>query len=199
MELTGTQAVFFYVLAIFTLLMALSLITAPTAVRGALFLMGTLIGVAGLFLLLHAEFVAGAQILIYVGGVVVLFIFVIMLVNVREEITETVRTYTRQRYVAGVIVAVMALGVIYFGIHQDPFHLVREKPRVALLPQPTSPQPAPEEAPMGRRISEDTQQVGDTLYVRTALPFEIASVLLLVAIIGSVVLARTRRQEETFD
>jgi len=199
MELTGTQAIFFYALALFTLLMALSLITAPTAVRGALFLMGTLIGVAGLFLLLHAEFVAGAQILIYVGGVVVLFIFVIMLVNVREEITETVRTYTRQRYVAGAIVFLMIASVLYFGIRQDPFGLVRKKPPVALLPQPTSPQRQPEVSTLGGRVSEDTQEVGNALYIQAALPFEIASVLLLVAIVGSVVLARTRKQEETFD
>jgi len=198
-ELTGTQAVFFYVLALFTLIMAFSLITAPTAVRGALFLMGTLIGVAGLFLLLHAEFVAGAQILIYVGGVVVLFVFVIMLVNVREEITETVRTYTRQRYVAGAIVLLMIASVLYFGIRQDPLGLVRKKPPVALLPQPTSPPPKPEASTLGGRVSEDTQEVGTALYIQAALPFEIASVLLLVAIVGSVVLARTRRQEETFD
>jgi len=194
MILEGTQAIFFYALALFTLLMAYSLITAPTAVRGALFLMGTLIGVAGLFLLLHAEFVAGAQILIYVGGVVVLFIFVIMLVNVREEITDVIRTYTHQRYVAGVIVAVMTLGVIVFGIHQ--LHKPQNQ-RVPIL-QPVS-QSAPAPPDQVGRVSEDTQEVGSALYIQAALPFEIASVLLLVAIVGSVVLARTRRQEETFD
>jgi len=199
MELAGTQAVFFYILALFTLLMALSLITAPTAVRGALFLMGTLIGVAGLFLLLHAEFVAGAQILVYVGGVVVLFIFVIMLVNVREELSDTLRSYTRQRYVAGVIVFLMFLCVFYFGIRQDPFQLVRKTPPVALLPQPSTPPPQLEEPTIAGRVSEDTQEVGMALYTQAALPFEIASVLLLVAIVGSVVLARTRRQEEMFD
>lgn len=199
MELTGVQSIFFYVLALFTLLMALSLITAPTAVRGALFLMGALIGVAGLFLLLHAEFVAGAQILIYVGGVVVLFIFVIMLVNVREELTETIQTYTRQRYVAGVLVFLMVASVMYFGIRQDPFQLVRKKPPAPLLPAPTSPPQNVEEVTIGGRVSEDTQEVGMTLYQDAALPFEIASVLLLVAIVGSVILARTRRQEETFD
>jgi NADH-quinone oxidoreductase subunit J len=198
-ELTGIQSVFFYVLALFTLLMALSLITAPTAVRGALFLMGTLIGVAGLFLLLHAEFVAGAQILVYVGGVVVLFIFVIMLVNVREEISETIQTYTRQRYAAGVIVFLMVASVMYFGIRQDPFQLVRKKPPAALLPAPQTPPENIEEPTIGGRVSEDTQEVGMALYQDAVLPFEIASVLLLVAIVGSVVLARTRRQEETFD
>lgn len=194
MILEGTQAIFFYALALFTLLMAYSLITAPTAVRGALFLMGALIGVAGLFLLLHAEFVAGAQILIYVGGVVVLFIFVIMLVNVREEIADVIRTYTRQRYVAGIIVAVMTLGVVLFGIHQ--LHKPPNQ-RVPIL-QPVSPS-APARTELAGRVSEDTQQVGNVLYTQAALPFEIASVLLLVAIVGSVVLARTRRQEETFD
>ncbi len=199
MELAGTEAVFFYILALFTLVMAIALVTAPTAVRGALYLMATLIGVAGLFLLLHAEFVAGAQILIYVGGVVVLFIFVIMLVNIRAEINEPFRTYTRQRRLAAVVVIVMVLGVWYFGIQQDPFHLVRQGPVVALIPPPGAPPPPVEEPTLGGRISEDTQEVGSVLYTKAALPFEIASVLLLVAIVGSVVLARTRRQEETFD
>jgi NADH-quinone oxidoreductase subunit J len=193
-EISGLQAVLFYILAVFTLLMGFSLITAPTAVRGALFLMGTLVGVAGLFLLLNAEFVAGAQILVYVGGVVVLFIFVIMLVNVREEITEAVRTYTRQMMVSYAVVAVMALGVVFFGINQ--VHKPQTE-RVPILP-PRQADQLPPEAMTGK-VSADTQQVGQTLYIRSALPFEIASVLLLVAIIGSVVLARTRRQEETFD
>lgn len=145
--------------------------------------MGALVGVAGLFLLLHAEFVAGAQILIYVGGVVVLFIFVIMLVNVREEITEATRLFTRQEAMAWVLVGAMLIATI-----------VALRRETNLLPQAAVPM---EEAAL--TLSEDTQRVGSALYTRAALPFEIASLLLLVAIVGSVILARTRRQEETFD
>lgn len=187
MELKGAQTVFYYLLAFFTLIMGLSLIRARSAVHAALFLMGTLIGVAGLFLLLHAEFVAGAQILIYVGGVVVLFIFVIMLVNVRDEITEATRLFTRQELAAWILVGMLALGTI-IAIRREP----------TLIPREVTP-PAVEETETATGQSSDTQNVGHTLYTKAALPFEIASLLLLVAIIGSVVLARTRRQEETFD
>jgi NADH-quinone oxidoreductase subunit J len=182
-ELKGAQIVFYYALAFLVLIMAVSLVRARSAVHAALYLMGTLIGVAGLFLLLHAEFVAGAQILIYVGGVVVLFIFVIMLVNVREEITEATRLFTRQEAVAWVLVGAMTVATI--------IALRRE---TNLLPSAVAPM---EEGP--RALAEDTQRVGSALYTRAALPFEIASLLLLVAIVGSVILARTRRQEETFD
>jgi NADH-quinone oxidoreductase subunit J len=67
------------------------------------------------------------------------------------------------------------------------------------LPRPEVPQEQAEQATPTAIVSADTQKVGETLYTKAALPFEIASVLLLVAIIGSVVLARTRRQEDTFD
>ncbi len=183
MELKGAQIVFYYGLAFFVLIMAVSLIRARSAVHAALYLMGALIGVAGLFVLLHAEFVAGAQILIYVGGVVVLFIFVIMLVNVREEITEATRLFTRQEAVAWALVGAMLIATI--------IALRRE---AHLLPPAHAPM---EETPLA--LAEDTQRVGSALYTRAALPFEIASLLLLVAIVGSVILARTRRQEETFD
>lgn len=190
MELVGAQAVLFYILAIVTLLMAFSLITARSAVHAALFLMATLVGVAGLFLLLHAEFVAGAQILIYVGGVVVLFIFVIMLVNVREELTEATRPFTRQHLAGYILVAGMVLSVVFFGIKRDP-NLV-PRPSVVAKTEDAN-------ASITTRVSADTQLIGESLYVQAALPFEIASLLLLVAIVGSVLLARSRRQEEKYD
>jgi len=182
MELKGAQIVFYYGLAFLVLIMAVSLIRARSAVHAALYLMGALIGVAGLFLLLHAEFVAGAQILIYVGGVVVLFIFVIMLVNVREEITEATRLFTRQEAVAWGLVGAMTIATV-IALRREA-NLV--PPAGALMEEPLA-------------LAEDTQRVGSALYTRAALPFEIASLLLLVAIVGSVILARTRRQEETFD
>jgi NADH-quinone oxidoreductase subunit J len=189
MELKGTPAVLYLLLAFFTLIMGLSLIRARSAVHAALYLMGTLIGVAGLFLLLHAEFVAGAQILVYVGGVVVLFIFVIMLVNVREEITDVGRLFTRQETAAWILVGLMAVSTI-IAIRWEPNPLPRSEAQAQAEEQAEAPTAV---------VSADTQRVGETLYTKAALPFEIASVLLLVAIIGSVVLARTRRQEETFD
>src|ERR687886_1642611 len=85
MSLSGWEAVFFWVFAVTALMAALLTVLARNAVHSAMFLISALISVAALFILLHAEFVAGAQILVYVGGVMVLFLFVIMLVNVGAE------------------------------------------------------------------------------------------------------------------
>src|ERR1051325_2620654 len=85
MVLSGWASVFFWVFAIAALCMALLTVMARNAVHSALFLISTLVSVAALFVLLGAEFIAGVQILVYVGGVMVLFLFVIMLVNVSAE------------------------------------------------------------------------------------------------------------------
>src|SRR5437870_3730512 len=85
MILSGWAAVFFWVFAVAALVAALLTILARNAVHSALFLISTLVSVAALFILLGAEFIAGVQILVYVGGVMVLFLFVIMLVNVGAE------------------------------------------------------------------------------------------------------------------
>src|SRR5919206_4235855 len=85
MILSGWESVFFWVFALTALCMALLTVMARNAVHSAMFLISTLVSVAALFVLLGAEFIAGVQILVYVGGVMVLFLFVIMLVNVGAE------------------------------------------------------------------------------------------------------------------
>src|ERR1041385_5287609 len=109
MQLHGWEAALFYVLAIMTLFMAVFVVTARVAVHSALFLISTLVNIALLFILLRAEFVAGVQILVYVGGVMVLFLFVIMLVQTRAEEESRVRLYTGQ---TGPAVMVLFLFVI---------------------------------------------------------------------------------------
>src|SRR5918911_628561 len=85
MVLSGWESVFFWVFALSALIAGLLTVMARNAVHSALFLISTLVSVAALFILLGAEFIAGVQILVYVGGVMVLFLFVIMLVNVSAE------------------------------------------------------------------------------------------------------------------
>src|SRR5215813_7807182 len=113
MQLHGWEAVLFYVLAIMTLFMAVFVVTARVAVHSALFLISTLVNVALLFILLRAEFVAGVQILVYVGGVMVLFLFVIMLVQTRAEEEARVRLYTGQATVAVVVAALLAVSFFF--------------------------------------------------------------------------------------
>src|SRR5688500_15112736 len=85
MILSGWESVFFWIFAIAAILAGLLTVMARNAVHSALFLISSLLAVAALFVLLGAEFIAGVQILVYVGGVMVLFLFVIMLVNVGAE------------------------------------------------------------------------------------------------------------------
>src|SRR5256885_7614061 len=85
MVLSGWESVFFWIFSIAAILAGLLTVMARNAVHSALFLISSLVSVAALFILLGAEFIAGVQILVYVGGVMVLFLFVIMLVNVSAE------------------------------------------------------------------------------------------------------------------
>ena len=85
MTLSGWESVFFWIFSIAAILAGLLTVMARNAVHSALFLISSLVSVAALFILLGAEFIAGVQILVYVGGVMVLFLFVIMLVNVGAE------------------------------------------------------------------------------------------------------------------
>src|SRR6476660_6993307 len=85
MILSGWETVFFWIFSITAIIAALLTVMARNAVHSALFLISSLVSVGALFILLGAEFIAGVQILVYVGGVMVLFLFVIMLVNVGAE------------------------------------------------------------------------------------------------------------------
>lgn len=187
--------VLFYVLAFATLIMGVMVVTARVAVHSALFLISALVNVALLFILLRAEFVAGVQILVYVGGVMVLFLFVIMLVQSRAEEESRVRLYTGQSTFAVIIAGVMAVT----------FLLALKPAQIAFQPQDRAVREAPaevaerSESGAGVSISKDTQQVGEALYRQAALPFELASLLLLVAIVGAVLLARGSKQEKLYE
>ena len=164
---------FFYVFAALVLGGAVLTITRRNAVHSAIWLIVSLLGVAGLYLNLTAEFLFAVQIVLYVGGIMVLFLFVIMLVNLDEAARE--RQFNRQWAVA--LVAVLAVGAeigyfLYRG--QGAFHVAE----TAVL--------APLNAP------GNTEMIADSLFSEYLLPFEIASVLLLVAVVGSVVMAKKR-------
>ena len=193
---SGLETWVFYALAFTALIMAIFVVTARSAVHSALFLISTLVTVSGLFLLLGAEFVMGAQILVYVGGVMVLFLFVIMLVNVKEEEKESTRIFTRQ-YIPAVVLVFLLGGAFLFSMSRlrtEGDFLFSADNKLAQAPAPTG---AP--AVDAGKGSKNTQDLGWALYTEAALPFEVASVLLLVAIVGSVLLARGRKQEKIFD
>ena len=208
MVLSGWESVFFWVFALAALVAGLLTVMARNAVHSAMFLISTLVSVAALFILLGAEFIAGVQILVYVGGVMVLFLFVIMLVNVgaEERDQEVLFNKTAQTTAAVCFAALLFFGLFYAvnksagqfaaggagenaEVHAEAQEQARRTRESALRPAETGV----------ARISEDTQRIGGSLYRYGGLPFEIASVLLLVAIVGSVLLARTAKQEVAAD
>jgi NADH-quinone oxidoreductase subunit J len=212
MSLSGWEAVFFWVFSVAALLAGLLMIMARNAVHSALFLISSLVSVAALFILLGAEFIAGVQILVYVGGVMVLFLFVIMLVNVGAEERGRERIFNRSAQVTASVIfgLLLAFGLVY-ALNQGYDGMVKRELRehdakdVEELRAQIQEQQADEQAKLQSsatgtfRITKDTERVGGSLYRYASLPFEIASVLLLVAIIGSVMLARTTRQEASAD
>ena len=202
MTLSGYEALFFWIFALAALFAGLLTVMARNAVHSSLFLISSLVSVAALFVLAGAEFIAGVQILVYVGGVMVLFLFVIMLVNVGAEEKGSEEIFNRPRQVATSLIfcALLVAGVLY-AVNKGYAGLQKSNPPNEQLAerQATRDESHPVSATRSSRITDDTQRVGGSLYRYASLPFEIASVLLLVAIIGSVMLARTLKQEVAAD
>src|SRR6188474_2844417 len=115
MTLSGYEALFFWIFGLAAIFAGLLTVMARNAVHSALFLISSLVSVAALFVLAGAEFIAGVQILVYVGGVMVLFLFVIMLVNVGAEERGSEEIFNNQRQVAASLIFCLLLvgGVLY--------------------------------------------------------------------------------------
>lgn len=164
------DTVFFYIFAAITLAGGLLTVTRRNPVHSAMSLILALIGVAGLFLLQKAEFLFAVQIVLYVGGIMVLFLFVIMLVNLDQA--ARMRQFNRQWWLALACVLAVAAELVY----------VLSRGASAFRYAPPA---APTEA-------GNVEQVADVLFKQYLLPFELASILLLAAIVGSVIMARKR-------
>ncbi|HEX9150347.1 MAG TPA: NADH-quinone oxidoreductase subunit J [Thermoanaerobaculia bacterium] len=171
--LTGAAGWAFVVFAVLALGMAVAVVVARNPIHSALFLLSSFLLVACIFVLEQAEFVGAVQILVYAGGIMVLFLFVIMLVHQRT-VREMV-TFQHQWDVALLFLIVFLVPFLYVlwterfpdvALNPDAFRTVRGK------------------------IAGNTQAVAWVLYRDYLLPFEVASVFLLVAMIGAVVLGK---------
>ena len=204
MILSGWESVFFWIFSLAAILAGLLTVMARNAVHSALFLISSLVSVAALFVLLGAEFIAGVQILVYVGGVMVLFLFVIMLVNVgaEEEGRNPIFNRTPQVTAALLFLALLGSALVVYVIPRGAQALQKRdaaKLEQAAARRVAQDQALPPSATGVSRIGNQTGAVGNSLFTYASLPFEIASLLLLVAIIGSVMLARTLKQEMAAD
>jgi NADH-quinone oxidoreductase subunit J len=164
------DTVLFYSFALLTLLGAILTVSLRNAVHCAIALVTSLAGVAGLFLMQKAEFLFAVQLVLYIGGITVLFLFVIMLVNLDQAAKQP--RYARHWLLP--LLAVVGSGALFVGF------LTRGRNTLAL--------PAPHVAEAGGNV----ERLSDLLFREYLVPFEVASLLLLVAIVGSVVMARKK-------
>ena len=203
MILSGWESVFFWIFSIAAIFAGLLTVMARNTIHSALFLISSLVSVAALFILLHAEFIAGVQILVYVGGVMVLFLFVIMLVNVGSEERGSEEIFNRPRQVTAAVIFCGLLVAALIGALNTGYEGMAKRDEAKLQSAAAASQirdsALPKSATGASAMTNDTGRLASSLYRFGSLPFEIASVLLLVAIIGSVMLARTLKQEAAVD
>ncbi|MBZ5586539.1 MAG: NADH-quinone oxidoreductase subunit J [Acidobacteriia bacterium] len=166
------DTVLFYIFAVMVLGGGILTITRRSAVHSAISLIISLLGVAGLYLMQQAEFLFAVQIVLYVGGIMVLFLFVIMLVNL--DLAARERQFNRGWMIG--LAAVLAVGA------QIGYFLYRGGGAFRIASGGVTVPPA----------AGNTELIADTLFSEYLLPFEITSILLLVAVVGSVLMAKKR-------
>jgi len=167
------DSVLFYIFAVMVLGGGILTITRRNAVHSAISLIVSLLGVAGLYLLQKAEFLFAVQIVLYIGGIMVLFLFVIMLVNLDQAAKE--RQFNKQWLIALVAAGLVGAQIGWF--------VYKGKDAFAI---------ASTAMPGASAGQGNTEEIARVLFSEYLVPFEIASVLLLVAVVGSVVMAKKR-------
>ena len=166
----GLPDILFYVFAALTLLCGLLVVANPFSrnpVTSAMFLVLTIISMACLFVLLDAFFLAAVQIIVYAGAVMVLFVFVIMLLDLKEEERRHIKTFG----IAAGLISVGAIATIFLKA------IGAASSSAPLAVNPTAGE-------------TDTHALGMLLFTKYTLPFEVISVLLLVAMIGVITLSK---------
>lgn len=170
------ELTFFGLTALMVLVGGVVTVGAKNPIRGAMGLLTTIVGIAGMYLLLSAEFLAAIQILVYAGAVVVLFLFVIMLLGPSATSARDAKTAIPRYLAAGVFLATSASALAL---------LARVAPdKVTSLPK----------APAG---FGHVEAIGRELFTTELTPFELSGALLLVAVVGAVAVARGKQVDPT--
>jgi NADH-quinone oxidoreductase subunit J len=169
------EGLLFIIIGLITIVCALCVVFQKNPIYSAIFLIQTMVSLAVLYILLHAQFIAAVQIMIYAGAVMVLFVFVIMLLNLSKADVEGGKDKLMFQKVSAillglilfVVIGVVTLKTVFLG---------------------TKGEYTPE------RINEigNTQLVGKLLFTDYVFPFEIASILLFAAVLGAIVLAKKK-------
>jgi NADH-quinone oxidoreductase subunit J len=166
------QNIFFYAIAAVIVFSALRVVTSKNVVHAALYLVAVLAGVGAQYVLLTAEFVAATQVLVYIGAIIVLFLFGTMLTRTRigreQDLTHT-------GWIGGAATAVLLFGVMAYSLI-DEYGWTRT--------------PLPADTRIAHVNGSNTATVSDAVFSQYLVPFEVISVLLLAALVGAIVLAR---------
>lgn len=145
-------------------------VASPSLIYSALALLVTFIHIAGIYVLLNAEFIAAVQIIVYAGAILVLYLFVLMLFNPKQE-----RFYLHRQLPVGIFLGGVILGLMFLAAFKT--ELIAEKGTFTVE---------------SVRAAGHTQSIGKVLYTDFIFPFEIASFILLVAMFGAILLAGRR-------
>lgn len=170
--MTSLPQIAFFILSATALVSAIFVITRHNAVHSVMWLIVTLFSVGGIYLTLQAEFLFAVQIILYVGAVMVLFLFVVMLVSVDVNLKQA--QFSRQ-WPLGLFTVLLLLGELGYGFYEQSRRGFNLAP-AGLIPL----------------TGGNTQMVGLALYQTYMLPVEIASILLLVAMVGAVIMAKRK-------
>jgi NADH-quinone oxidoreductase subunit J len=162
-----TAQILFFYFAGMTLAGAVVAVASPNLVYSALSLLVTFIHIAGLYVLLNAEFIAAVQIIVYAGAILVLYLFVLMLFNPKQE-----SLYLHRQYPIGIFLGVVILSLMILAAFRSDILEQKGTFTVAAV-----------------KSIGHTQAIGQALYTQFIFPFEIASFILLVAMFGAIILA----------
>jgi NADH-quinone oxidoreductase subunit J len=172
------QTVVFYAFAAILVLAALRVVTSRNPVHAALWLVLSFFSAAGVWMLLQAEFLAIVLVLVYVGAVMVLFLFVVMMLDVNfDKMRERFRSYVPVGATVGILILV-EMALVLVGGYMAPHVVVAPAPATASF--------------------SNTRMLGMQIYTDYAYPFEIAGVILLVAIVAAIALTHRQRRETRY-
>lgn len=168
------STIIFYLLAAFTLAFGMLAVTARQIFRSAIYLLFTLVGIAGIYFWIDYEFIAAVQIVVYVGGIVVLIIFSVFLTH---QAGEKLPKQLLSRKIFGALAAFCGFALVLLQVFQHEFAVVGKD-----VPSPT--------------VRDIGSKMLGTDHGGYALPFEVISILLLAAMVGCIVIAMRSRPEE---
>jgi NADH-quinone oxidoreductase subunit J len=167
--------ILFLLFAALAVVAACNVVLQRNPIYSAIGLIVTLCSLAALFLTLHAQFIAAIQVIVYAGAIMVLFVFVIMLLNVRTEEAKL----DRQKYLKLLAVP------LFIALLAEVFYVIKAV---------SDPPPPVVSAADPAQVIGTTESIGHAMFSSYLLPFEAASVLILMAIVGAMVLARRETQ-----